>query len=418
MIKTPIELISGKVEGYDSKNRVYKVSTIDGRQIEGCRKVGDAVNNTGGRKIQEIEKDTEVLLAMQFMDSSFQYVEAFIVGAFETRNGSVMGTTKKRDPYLEGTQGFAQPGNRRMLIHPDGRIELRANPWCSVLMDPKDNSIKQFFQRLSLTKDPSNSIDWYFHPDSEDQADALLHVGITGQDSLLMDYPDIEFLAGSLWGLSEQDFMKAMSHYGFAVDPGAVLAMRLSKQHEAHGEEAADTHTFLQFGDLTTGEILDLLVERRESMQARVKLGEFGEERTQTGLIQLGDGENDVIIETFKDGRYKISNTNSHIEVSGDGTIDAVAAGGSAAVHLDKNGEAIVTSPSIKIGSANAEEPMVLGAVLAEVLGKMITMITDHDHGTPSGPSLPANSGQLSVPLFEANTPDLDTIKSVNHTVE
>ena len=417
MKQAPIELIVGKVQGFDPNLRTYKVTTSDGREIIGCRKVGDAIDNFGGRSIGEILPETEVMLALLFKDSGFDLAEGFILGGFETRSSNGMGTAAAKDVLPEGTQGFTARDGRRILLYSDGRIELRAAPWCQMQFDPKDKSITQFFQKLNSQKDPNNFVRWFFHPESKDLKDALMHIAITGDNSITGAWPDIELFAGALWGLQDQDYMDAMKEYGFEIDKGAILAMRATKQNVENETGKPDTHMFFQLGDLSTGEILDLLIERRDKMKARIKIGEFGEE-SQLASIEIGDGENDVAIQIYKDGRFKISNANSHIEATGDGSIDAVAAGGAASLHLDKEGEAVVTSTGLKIGSDGATEPQVLGNTLEGILNQIIGLIKDHDHNTGMGPSTAASLGPVSISTVFSVPVDVASIKSENHTVE
>ena len=74
----------------------------------------------------------------------------------------------------------------------------------------------------------------------------------------------------------------------------------------------------------------------------------------------------------------------------------------------------IVESPSIKIGSNNAEESMVLGNKLEALLDELITAINAMTVPTPVGPSGPP----INAPQFSGIKAKLKTMLSEKTKVE
>lgn len=65
---------------------------------------------------------------------------------------------------------------------------------------------------------------------------------------------------------------------------------------------------------------------------------------------------------------------------------------------IETDGETVITAPNIFLGSDEANEPVVLGNVLVELLTEMLNLIIAHKHPTgtgPSGPPLPPELPKL-----------------------
>lgn len=383
-MKDIITFSFAKVYEFDRHNRTYTISTEDGRLISGCRKIGDVVNNTGGRKVAEIEKETEVLIILKsraWVDAP----DAYILGAFESfgDNGKY-GTKSEKEHQTEGSQGFIANHGRRLLLYPDGTIELKAGAWCNTMYNPKDNSISTFFQKLIMTKDRTNFINWFMHPDSEDMSDALLQIGISGKNSLSKDYPDIEILAGALMNLKTEDFMHDKD---FVIDDGAKLAVRITNPD---GDKK--TSVYYQVGDLQDGSIVHTQIKREGGVNAEIKIGDM--DKDLTAMFRV----NNAVISVFKDGRYSIVNDKTEIEATNDGTINIVCENSS-------------------LGVKKAENHIAIAEEVVDVLGDLLLAIQKSTYLTVS-PGSPTKPGPINAAEFLAVKNKLKKIISKSHSMD
>lgn len=378
-----LALVFGKVIQFDPAKRTYEVSTADGRQITGVRKIGDVVNNTGGRKVAEIEKETEVLLVLKFQ-KMIDAPDAFILGAFESFGaGGKMGTTNEKEAQIAGMQGFLGKHGRRLLLYPDGTIEFKAGEWCNIMLDPSDNEISSFFQKLKLRKDRTNFIEWDMHPDSEDMKDALLHIGFTGKDSMIKEFPDIEILAGALVDLDPEEYI----HSDFDIDPGAKLAMRIT-----NSDGKKQTDVFHQIGDLGDGSILYTQIKKEGGINAEVKIGDMEEDLAASLKI------NEAYINIFNDGRYVIVNDKTEIEATNDGIVNIVC---------EKS----------NLGQKDAKNHIAIAEEVIDILTDLIAAIQKSTYLTVA-PGSPTKPGPINAPEFTIVKNKLKKIISKSHSMD
>ena len=334
MSKEITELCFGKIIGYDTEKRLYTVSTEDGRRIVGCRKVGDITSNTGGRKVGELENQVLVLLVLRYNEYNVDAPEGFIIGGIETYGSKNLGTDVKKEPQPVGVQGFINRLDRRMLLYPNGMIELRAGAMCEVTLDPEDRSLTATFQNTTFHQSMSNYLRWIVHPESEDLKDTVLQLCISGQDALSKEVPDIEFLAGALYRLDE-DFLHSDK---FSLDPGAKIAIRITNP-----DVDKQVDVFHQVGNLEDGDIVKTTIRKKDSVETTIGIGDNKDGSIVHSHLKKKDGVNadiaignmngglvgkvhidDFKIQIYEDGKFNISNPKSEIEGDSDGTINVV----------------------------------------------------------------------------------------------
>lgn len=383
-MKDVLTLAFGKILEFNSKLRTYTVSTDEGRQIPGCRKIGDVVNNTGGRKVAEIEKDTEVLLVLK-TNAWIDAPDAFILGTFESYGASgKIGTDNEKEEQVAGTQGFIGNHGRAILLYPDGTIELKASEWCNIMLDPNDHSFSAFFQKFALQKDRTNFIKWIMHPDSKDLKDALLHLGFSGTNSLSKTIPDIEILIGALANLDQKEYMHDED---FDIDPGAKLAMRITNP-----DVDKKTSVYYQVGDLQDGSIVHTQIKREDGVSAEIKIGDMEEDLVASIKI------NNAYINVFSDGRYSISNDNTEIEATNEGTVNIVCKDSS-------------------LGTKKADNHIAIAEEVVNVLGDLIDAINLSTYMTVAS-GMPTKPGPLNTLVFTNIKGRLNKIISKSHSMD
>lgn len=406
-----VELMFGKIKSYDNDRRLYTVFTDDGRMLHNCRKVGDITSNTGARKVAELQPDTAVLLVLQWNgDFSVNAPEGYILGGIETYGSGGLGTEVEKEAQLSGAQGFIDRYNRRILLHPDGVIELRSSAWCQFAMDPNDNSITGFFQNIRMNKDRTNYFRWIIHPESDNLRDAVMQVCITGKNSLAKEIPDIEMLAGALYKLKTEDFFHTDE---FTIDPGAKVAIRISNPDNQERTDffqqigsmkdgsvvdtkivhAGGVEIRIKAGNMIDGEILSIKAEREGGVKALFQMGNMEEDLT--GLIRI----NNVDIRTYKDGRYQIINDNTEIEGTNEGELSFVC--------LKSN-----------LGTKEAGKHVALAEDVIELLDSFINAVLGSAYmvASPGAPTAPL--GPINMPAFKSIQAQLNKIKSTIHTID
>jgi len=328
------EMCFGKIVGYDPEKRLYVVSTEDGRKITGCRKVGDITSNTGGRKVGELENQVFVLLVLRYNEYNVDAPEGFIIGGIETYSSKDLGTEVEKESQDIGVQGFINRLNRRILLYPDGTIELRAGAMCEITLDPEDRSLTAVFQNTTFHQSMSNYLRWIIHPESEDLKDTVFQLGISGQNALSKEIPDIEILAGALYRLNE-NFLHSDN---FKIDPGAKVAIRIT---DPDVDKQVDV--FHQIGTLEDGDIVKTTVSKKDSIEATTGIGDnkdgsiihshLERENGVSADIAIGNMSNKLVgkiyindfkIQIYEDGKFNILNPKSEIEGDSDGTLNVI----------------------------------------------------------------------------------------------
>lgn len=406
-----VELMFGKIKSYDSDRRLYVVFTDDGRILHNCRKVGDITSNTGARKVAELQPDVSVLLALQWSgEFGTNAPEGYILGGVETYGSGGLGTEVNKEAQLSGAQGFIDRYNRKILLHPDGVIEMRSGAWCQFVMDPDDNSITGFFQNIKINKDRTNYFRWIIHPESDDLKDAVMQACISGKDSLSKIIPDVEILAGALYKLKTEDFFHTDE---FKIDPGAKVAIRISNPDGSQRTDffqqigsmkdgavvdtkivhAGGIEIGIKAGNMTDGGIFSIKAEREGGVTALFKMGDMEEDLT--GLIRI----NNVDIRTYKDGRYQVINDNTEVEGTNEGELNLVC--------LKSN-----------LGTKEAGKHVALAEDVIELIDSFIKAVLGSTYmvASPGAPTAPP--GPINMPAFKAVQAQLNKIKSTVHTID
>lgn len=377
-MKDIITLTFGKILGYDTKKRTYSVVTDDGRFISDCRKIGDIVNNTGSRKVAEIEKETEVLILLKNRPA-IDAPDGYILGAFESyRSGGEIGTDNEKEPQVAGAQGFIGNHGRRVLLYPDGTIELKAGEWCNIMLNPEDNSISSFFRNSISIKDRSNFIKWLVHPKSGDTKNSLMHIGISGVDSVSKKIPDIEIFAGALIDLDIK---------GFDIDPGAKLAVRITNPD---GDK--ETNVYYQVGDMEDGSIVSTKIKRVDGIDAEIKLGDM--KNDVAAMIRI----NGTLISVLSDGGYSIVNEKTEIEATNDGIINIVC-------------------ESSNLGTKDAKNHIAIAEEVVVIVEDLIDAIQTSTYMTLA-PGSPTKPGPINAVVFTAIKNRLKNIISKSHSMD
>lgn len=119
-----------------------------------------------------------------------------------------------------------------------------------------------------------------------------------------------------------------------------------------------------------------------------------------------------VLMEWSEDGNWTLDATNAALQALGEkgaeqpnsGTTGVVTLktkdGSGAELHLilDETGRATLQAPDIRIGTADSDEPMVLGNLWIEVMGELIDAINQLTVGTGVGPSTtPINAAAFTA---------------------
>lgn len=367
---------------YDAVKRTYSVTTDDGRFILDCRKIGDVVGNTGNRQVAEIEEETEVLVLLK-NKPSIDAPDCYILGAYESFGGGTKyGSDSEKEPQVLGAMGFIGVHGRRLLLYPDGTIELESSKWCNILLDPKTNTISSFFQNSKQIKDRTNFINWIIHPDSEDMKNALMHIGISGVDSISKEIPDIEILAGALMDLDPEKYMLTEE-----IDPGAKLAMRITNPD---GDK--ETKFYQQIGDLKDGSVVHTKISREDGVDAEIKIGDMDENISARFKI------NNVDVKVFNDGKYSITNDKTEIESTNEGTVNIVC-------------------KKSNLGTKDAKNHIAIAEQVVELMGELIDAINTSTYYTIA-PGSPTKPGPIELQEFLAIKLKLKNIISESHFMD
>lgn len=403
MYRTTFEIIDGKILGYDSTRRLYKISTGDGGTINGCRYVGGAINNNGARMVAELTPGLYVLVVLRYTASvatgNASAPDAFILGGIEsyTETGK-LGDSKEKPVLESGDQGLIDKYGRRILMRSNGVIEIVAAPLAQIVLDPIKKKITTRAKSYNSQRDNASFMRWTPHPDSvDDFKNSLFHMGITGDGSPEKLFPDIEILAGSLQDLDPDVYM---ADTAFPVDPGSRLAARVS-----HPDAEKRTDVLIQAGSLAEGEIVRADFKRDGGVEGVFRLGDMkdDEDSDMTGEFVI----NNVRVRTYADGRFRVYNDGSEIEATNEGRVNIFCA------------ESYLGSKSESPESAGAgEKHLAIAEVVKDFMEQLIDAIENAQWQT-TGPGAPtAPKGLLSMPAFEAIKARLDDLISDKHSFD
>ncbi|MFA7709505.1 MAG: hypothetical protein WCY30_00195 [Candidatus Neomarinimicrobiota bacterium] len=404
-----LKLCFGRVASYNIDSRLYSVSTEDGRILNNVRKVGDLTTNSGARKVGELEPGVSVILLLKYIDPDVDIPEGFILGGYEAYCGKKLGSNIEKQPQLKGAQGFIDRMNRCILLNPDGSIDIKAGAMCEMHLNPEDREFMAAFQNNSWYQNVSNYLRWIIHHDSVDDegADSVFQLCLSGKEATFKDIPDIEILAGALYNLDPDEFF----HNDEMPDPGAKLAIRITDP-----DSSIPSNTIIQAGSMDKGVALSLKTVK-DKAEIDAKIGSMNDGGVLRANIKQGSNVdtsivignlaknlisniqvNKLNIRVYSDGRCVIKNDKIEVEGLANGTLNIVC---------EKS----------NLGEKNASNHLAIAEQVISLMDDLINAIMKATWMATAPGSPTAPSGPINIPEFIAVKTQLDTIKSLYHTI-
>ncbi len=312
-----IEIEQGIVQSYNIDTRSYTVSGRLGVIYSNVRMLGGVVDNINTRIENIISNSTEVFLLVvrekcsKFDGNAGTVSRVFILGGFESLGSEEgLGTKFAKSKYPQGVLGFVTKGGARIIAYPTGDVEVSVSSWCKIMLDSDKRKISGIFQQMLLQKDVNNYIKWDFQPETEDFANSVFKVGISGKGSGGRPFPEIEMIAGHMEDTTWKED-------GVELDNNSNIAIKVSPDK--------NSQILSQIGNFEDGKVLKSVITKNEEL-IKASIGEFetsdlsGESDIAISEIDYGESK----IQVFKGGRILLGGKDAQYEIIPSGEVNTI----------------------------------------------------------------------------------------------